>query len=131
MSSNYYVLIGSSDETGDPVTWQVSVTTEDEVIARAEAECRASNEDLEFFAGFELIGTGKVAGSIGCDTLTWSRDWMPGEKLKASVLKLSDDGRTCKAFNVANPAQVNAFIEQATAVGLGTEAEALVARHSK
>ena len=94
-------------------------------MARAEEECRASGEDLEFLAGFELIGTGKRAGSIGVHALEWSRDWMPGEKLRTSLLKLGDEGRTCSAFDAADPAQVRAFLDQAEAVGLRGEAEVL------
>jgi len=125
MSARYYVLIGTSSEDDEPVLWRVAAVTESEIIAEAEEECRISGEDLEFFAGFELIGTSKRAGSIGAHALTWSRDWMPGEKFKASLLKLSDEGRTYKAFNAANPAQVRAFLEQAEAAGLRREAEAL------
>jgi len=125
MSARYYVLIGSSSEDDEPVVWRIAAVTESEIIAQAEEECRLSGEDLEFFADFELIGTNKRAGSIGAHALTWSRDWMPGEKFKASLLKLGDEGRTYKAFNAANPVQVRAFLEQAEAAGLRREAEAL------
>lgn len=128
--SNYYVLIGSSSEAAEPVAWRVALMTEAEVIAQAEEECRVSGEDLEFFAGFELIGTSKRAGSIGAHALTWSRDWMPGEKFKASLLKLGDEGRAFKAFNAANPVQAQAFLAQAAAVGLETQARALAAGHA-
>ena len=129
-NSNYYVLIGSSSEAAEPVAWRAALMTEDEVITQAEEECRASGEDLEFFAGFELTGTSKRAGSIGAHALTWSRDWMPGEKFKASLLKLSDDGRTFKAFNAERPEKVQEFLDQAAAVGLRHEAETLVANRS-
>lgn len=125
MSTRYYVLIGSSSEIAEPVTWEVTIATEDEVIARAEEECRITNEDLEFLAGFELIGTSKHAGSIGAQALNWSRDWRPGEKFEASLLKLSDEGRTFRVFNAANPVLVQAFLEHAAAVGLRGDAEAL------
>lgn len=129
--SNYYLLIGSSSESAEPVAWRVAVATEDEVIARAEEECRVSGEDLEFFAGFELIGTSKRAGSIGAHALTWSRDWMPGEKFKAALLKLGDEGRTCRAFNAANPVQARVFLEQAAAIGLEAQARALANSNSR
>ena len=125
MSARYYVLIGSSNEDDEPVAWRVTVVTESEVIALAEEECRISGEDLEFLAGFELIGTAKQTGSIGAHALNWSRDWMPGEKFKASLLKLGDEGRTYKTFSAADPAQVRAFREQAEAAGLHSEAKAL------
>lgn len=131
MSAPHYILIGSSNESAAPVIWQLALLTEDEVVARAEAECEITREDLEFFAGFELIGTSKRAGSIGATALTWSRDWMPGEKFKASLLKLSDDGRTFKAFNADHPEKVQEFLDQAAAVGLRHEAETLVARHTR
>ena len=131
MSTPHYILIGSSNESAEPVIWQLALLTEDEVVARAEAECEITREDLEFFAGFELIGTSKRAGSIGATALTWSRDWMPGEKFKASLLKLSDDGRTFKAFNAALPEKIQEFLEQAATVGLRREAEALVACHTR
>ena len=131
MSAPHYILIGSSNESAEPVIWQLALLTEEEVVARAEAECEITREDLEFFAGFELIGTSKRAGSIGATALTWSRDWMPGEKLKASLLKLNDDGRSFKAFNADRPEKVQEFLDQAAAVGLCREAEALVARHTR
>lgn len=121
MTARYYLLLGSPE----PVAWTVDVASESEIIARAEEECRLSGEDLEFLAGFELIGTGKRAGSIGVHALGWSRDWMPGEKLRTSLLKLGDEGRTCKAFDAADPAQVRDFLEQAEAVGLRADARAL------
>jgi len=121
MSTRYYLLIG----TPAPVAWTVGVASESEIIARAEEECRVSGEDLEFLAGFELIGSGKQAGSIGVHALNWSRDWMPGEKLKASLLKLGDEGRTCTAFVANDAAQVTTFLDRAAAVGLHREAEAL------
>ena len=124
-ANHYYVLSGSSNEAADPVTWRVAVASEGEIIAQAEEECRSTGEDLEFFAGFELIGTSKSAGSIGAEALTWSRDWLPGEKFKASLLKLEDEGRSYQAFNAADPVQVRAFLEQAASVGLGADAEAL------
>jgi hypothetical protein len=127
MTGTYFALIGSSSETDEFVTWRVSTVTESEVIALAEKECRTSGEDLEFFAGFELIGTSKRAGSIGAHALTWSRDWIPGEKFKASLLKLGDEGRTFKAFNAANPVQVKAFVDHAASVGLGSEAATMTA----
>ena len=131
MSATYYALIGSSNETGEEVRWTVTARNlEQDIIALAEEECRITGEDLEFFAGFELIGSSKVAGSIGCEELAWSRDWMPGEKFKASVLKLNDDGRTYKAFNDAKREQVQDFLARAQAVGLGEEALALVAEFS-
>lgn len=129
--SNYYVLIGSSSEAAEPVAWRVALMTEDEVIAQAEEECRVSGEDLEFFAGFELTGTSKRAGSIGAHALTWSRDWMPGEKFKAALLKLGDEGRTCRAFNAANPVQVRVFLEQAATIGLEAQARALANSNSR
>ena len=129
--SNYYLLIGSSSESAEPIAWRVAVATEDEVIAQAEEECRITGEDLEFFAGFELIGTSKRAGSIGAHALTWSRDWMPGEKFKAALLKLGDEGRTCRAFNAANPVQARVFLEQAAAIGLEAQARALANSNSR
>lgn len=128
MTATYYALIGTSDETGEEVRWSVTArTSETEIITIAEEECRITNEDLEFFAGFELIGSSKVAGSIGAEELTWSRDWMPGEKFKASVFKLNDDGRTYKVFHDAKHEQVMDFLAKAEAVGLGEVAHALVA----
>ena len=121
MTTRYYLLIG----TTEPVVWTVDVASESEIIARAEAECRVSGEDLEFLAGFELVGTGKRAGSIGVHALAWSRDWMPGEKFNTSLLKLGDDGRIFKAFDTTDPAQTKDFLEQAEAAGLRYEAEAL------
>ena len=121
MTARHYLLLG----TAEPVTWTVDIASESEIIARAEEECRLSGEDLEFLAGFELIGTGKRAGSIGVHALDWSRDWMPGEKLRTALLKLGDEGRTCRAFNAADPVQVRVFLEQAEAVGLRNEAKAL------
>lgn len=124
-ANHYYVLAGSGDEATEAVTWRVAVVSEGEIIARAEEECRSTGEDLEFFAGFELIGTSKSAGSIGAEALTWSRDWLPGEKLKASLLKLGDEGRSYQAFAAADPVQVQAFLDQAASVGLRADAEAL------
>ncbi len=121
MTRRYYLLIGTSE----PVSWTVNLASESEIIAQAEEECRLSGEDLEFLAGFELIGSSSHAGSIGAETLTWSRDWMPGEKFRASLLKLGDEGRTCKAFSEAIPTQVQDFLRQAASVGLRSEAETL------
>ena len=131
MSAPHYILIGSSNESAEPVIWQLALLTEEEVVARAEAECEITREDLEFFAGFELIGTSKRAGSIGATALTWSRDWMPGEKFKAALLKLGDEGRTCRAFNAANPVQARVFLEQAAAIGLEAQARALANSNSR
>lgn len=121
MTTRYYLLLA----TPEPVAWKVEVASESEIIARAEEECRISGEDLEFLAGFELIGVDKRAGSIGVNALDWSHDWMPGEKLRTSLLKLGDEGRTCRAFDAADPVQVRSFLEQAETAGLLNEAEAL------
>lgn len=131
MSTTYYALIGSSNETGEDVRWSVTGRiSENDVITLAEEECRITGEDLEFFAGFELIGSNKRAGSIGCEKLTWSRDWMVGEKFQASLLKLNDDGRTYHVFNKAKREHIEEFLTKAEAVGLRAEADALVAELS-
>lgn len=117
MTTRYYLLIG----TAEPVAWTVDVASESEIIARAGLNAR-QREGLEFLAGFELVGTGKRAGSIGVDlALAWSRDWMPGEKFNTSLLKLGDDGRIFKAFDTTDPAQTKDFLEQAEAAGLRYE----------
>jgi hypothetical protein len=132
MSTTYYALIGTSKDAADAVRWTVTArNSEMDIIGLAEEECRLSGEDLEFFAGFELIGSSRHAGGIGCEELAWSRDWMPGEKFKASLLKLNDDERTYKIFDDAKREQVEEFLAKAKAVGLLETALALVARFSQ
>ncbi|WP_153111615.1 hypothetical protein [Propionivibrio limicola] len=130
MSAAYFALIGTSNENGAEVRWTTTVyKSESDIIALAEEECERSGEDLEFIAGFELLGLNKRGGR-SCDQFIWSRDWMPGEKLKTSLIKLNDDGRAHWTYNHTKQEEVQEFLTKAEALGLGENARALVAEYS-
>lgn len=125
MSNRFYALISTGSERGETEEWSIKAGfSEQDIIDMALAECAATNEDLEFWAGFEIIG------GFGANQLTWSRDWMPGEQFRTSVLKLNDEGRTFRTYNVEKHDEVRTFLSRAKEIGLESTARELIAEHS-